>query len=439
MQAKGMQAKQWAQQWAQCKHSKRAASHVDWVISLAIFLLFVTWFFIFLLPTFTTTQRLEPLLDAAEAGFEQSYWTVSRLPLVIQHNFTADNAPVIGPYIGGNFSFLDGRNFYNESDEIYFTANVTAASVGKNLLYMIDSINQTELPHAMIANANYTTLLDRNFTVYFANGSISRMTYAGLESIKGTTYYIAGLNSTAQAFNHTNGKVVSITRSWFDSFFMKTIVFEKNSKAILIFNASGTTQQKNTTISMELYNYPLYWSDNFHKGAVNYTPGACVNYTSDKIVFYNTEQALLFMSAKPMSIAFCSLNTTLYLNLTIDTTDTTSKMVIAPHALPYNETANYYEMPIMNLGLAEQIKGLSKSKLLEFQQKSYEAIKKSWKYPSTADFKVKVYNDTTLADISAFGMEPDNATDVAVREKTDYIVDEYAQKAKVKVNIRVWQ
>ena len=75
---------------------KRGTSQVDWAISLALFLIYVIWFFIFVRPTFLQDNVQESLINIVEDNFKEDYkWTVSKLPIMIHTNITNTYEPII--------------------------------------------------------------------------------------------------------------------------------------------------------------------------------------------------------------------------------------------------------------------------------------------------------------------------------------------------------
>ena len=64
--------------------TKRGVTHVDWVISMTLFILGVLTVLIFILPLFNKPlYSKETLIPIVEENFQDSYWVVKKIPLFI--------------------------------------------------------------------------------------------------------------------------------------------------------------------------------------------------------------------------------------------------------------------------------------------------------------------------------------------------------------------
>ncbi|OIO65102.1 hypothetical protein AUJ68_04120 [Candidatus Woesearchaeota archaeon CG1_02_57_44] len=400
---------------------KRGASYVDWSISLAIFLIFVTWFFVFLLPRQVPAQDLSPLLDVLEKASQEAYWTVELLPATIISNHSLRNTPVIGPATP-NFSFADMRPYHEEAGQRYFLVNATA---GSNLLVLINASNQSS-PWSGIQHAeDITTLLAYNFSVTFLNGTPDTLTYRNAT-------LISALSPRGHVSNDTDARVVSLHRGYFDPYYLRTVVFDRNPQLQLML-VSRDADPGNVTFAMNLTRFGSYWSDALHVGTFNYTVDSCANYTSHRVALAGTYQ-LLFSADTELGVRLCTANTTLLLNLTLSANNT--RLTVSPHEGAINITSRYQELPIMKLGLADARGGLSLSRLSSIAAEDYGALKKRWRMPSTTDFKIVLYNDTdTLIDI---GPSPGSAITVKVKDEAVQILAADGSVSRARFNLRVW-
>jgi len=80
------------------KRSKKALSQVDWAMSLAIFLMYLAWFFIFVKPMLYPSTNMGVLLDILDDGIEREiFQDISRLKVFVSHTNNAYE-PVIIPF-----------------------------------------------------------------------------------------------------------------------------------------------------------------------------------------------------------------------------------------------------------------------------------------------------------------------------------------------------
>lgn len=64
--------------------NKKAASYVDWAISIAIFLTYILTIFLFIKPGYTPLYTKE-ILSIVKENFEKdTYWTIKKIPLFVE-------------------------------------------------------------------------------------------------------------------------------------------------------------------------------------------------------------------------------------------------------------------------------------------------------------------------------------------------------------------
>src|SRR3989344_8016480 len=64
---------------------KRGFSHLDWVISMGIFLVAILSIFVYIRPFSTNIYGAEDLVDLVKEKFnEEAYWTIKKLPLFVE-------------------------------------------------------------------------------------------------------------------------------------------------------------------------------------------------------------------------------------------------------------------------------------------------------------------------------------------------------------------
>ncbi|MBW2997793.1 hypothetical protein KY349_05630, partial [Candidatus Woesearchaeota archaeon] len=114
------------------KRSKKALSHVDWAMSLAIFLLYLAWFFIFVNPLFTPSENIDVLLDILQDGVEDNlYQDIERVKVFAPGDITGEYEPIIIPY---DYDWSESRialsadYFVIDQEKMFFLGNLSATN-----------------------------------------------------------------------------------------------------------------------------------------------------------------------------------------------------------------------------------------------------------------------------------------------------------------------
>ena len=89
---------------------KNGTVEVDWIVSLGIFLIFLTLFFFYLLPiTVEQPEAADVLLADIESNLrENATWYVQKVPLFIRSNISGVE-PIVAPFL------LDWKNLSSMS------------------------------------------------------------------------------------------------------------------------------------------------------------------------------------------------------------------------------------------------------------------------------------------------------------------------------------
>ena len=160
---------------------KRGVTQVDWAISLALFLLYVAWFFIFINPMFLEDNTQEALLSIVEDNFKDGYrWEVRKIPLIIYTNTTNSYLPIVEEFnynwTLSNTKLANNKEFLLDNGKIIFLADVNAQT--KYLWLMNSNENYTMKTNTIDLNANETTATTgNNLKVEFVNGLYNTIYY----------------------------------------------------------------------------------------------------------------------------------------------------------------------------------------------------------------------------------------------------------------------
>lgn len=101
---------------------KKAATHIEWVISMGIFLIFIISLFIVLKPGYKQPFAGDTLLNILEDNFnEEVYWTIKTTPLIIGGCADSQTKTVIIEICNPDYcpstawKFRDGSTIYTKS------------------------------------------------------------------------------------------------------------------------------------------------------------------------------------------------------------------------------------------------------------------------------------------------------------------------------------
>ncbi|MEM4397836.1 MAG: hypothetical protein QW757_04400, partial [Candidatus Woesearchaeota archaeon] len=104
------------------KKNKRAVSQIDWVMSLALFLLYIAWFFVFILPNLNYQKNFNPNIAVLENFFFDEFsYTIKKIPIFIFTNSTKENKPVI-IFLENNF--LKDNLFENDLEKDFYYSSL---------------------------------------------------------------------------------------------------------------------------------------------------------------------------------------------------------------------------------------------------------------------------------------------------------------------------
>lgn len=147
--------------------NKKGLIHVDWAISMGIFIVYILGMFIFLRPGVTPIHKPEALLDSVEENLKDSiYWTVKKTPLYVDNCmaggvFEPCNIQVSAD--GWSFSKSEGSDgeTYDTGSILRFSLSCTGEADGKeitdpdviiDLTYYLDPLVEETIPRNVLAN-----------------------------------------------------------------------------------------------------------------------------------------------------------------------------------------------------------------------------------------------------------------------------------------------
>ncbi len=414
---------------------KRGATQVDWAISLALFLLYVAWFFIFVNPTFIQDNTQEALISIVEENFKGDYrWEIRTLPLIIYTNQTSKYLPIVEDfnYDWANI-YLEDKEYLLDNGKIIFLADVDAET--KSYLILNSNENYTYSKDYLNFNANNSVAISNKLKVKVEDSLFKAIEYDNKLRLNKTRIFIENdlIETNRNASNVTN--IAAFYRIKTESLNHTTYVFAENT---LLWNIIklGKNENYNFELKTELYDYENYFATNNYHGKINYSYPGCKEFNNDHITFYNGN-GISFIFNNTAIIRFCYDNDIINLNISFSLENETYYKIHLHEGNYSNVTKKQYKA---KFGAIEREKGLYLEKLNNI---NYNNIKTEWNYPGGREFRLTIWNTTSadlinrtneIIDIGKFPI----TEDVSVKEWDDFIITKYNIKYPALVNIKTW-
>jgi len=383
---------------------KRGLTQIDWVMSIAIFMVFIALLFLFVRPNYSQ-QNLLPIINVIEKNFENDVsLTVNKIPYFSKNNFS-QNEPVVLVFSNeadeNKVSLPDNRSLVIINDKIFFYGNDKEYIITSNQNYA--KKNET---FDLVANAGSTIIPSKNFEVGFNGGLINNITYYGKLKAFNFRYPFSGGDS----FLNKSFLAIYLAADH------ESYVFGNFSR-IFNFNADEFN------LDVELFTY----SNVYHDGnniSIDYGTVGCTAFSTTFIDFFNlTDPNGIVFEGDNLTGVYC-WNNTPALNLSF----TTDKYNINLHNGDFRHGID--TRAEFSLGIAETKTGF----YLPLANFSYEQKKSEWNIADMYNFKITIANESSV--FYTLGQDI-KSTNVHAKTTNKYIIDKFGNFLKVKVNYLV--
>lgn len=410
---------------------KRGSSQVDWAISLAVFLLYIAWFFVFVTPVSERAEltNLIPLIE--NQLLEDISWDVFKAPMIITSNTTLIDEPLIVefPFDIENF-YLDGEYWILDRGNIIFLNNL---SEEENTFWIVDSDESYSLPFVMNdleSNSEFSSTTD--FKSYFYDSLLYKTDYP-TQKIKGISYELNSISLDSSNNSFTNKLIVSIYKLNNQAINHTSYVFAKNQRVYTYIdvNVEGDYVFK---MSFDLFKYLNYFTDNLHTGAFNYSQNENFTYSGDVLSIYSPDDVMTLILGKESVITLYHTNSS---NLQLDveipfSSDTFYKLIFHENL---DEIEKFISPYSSKFGMFEGVGGSSLEKIAILNQSDYETLKYNYDYPEDRDFSIMLSNSTTTL-LDKGPIHP--VVNIYSKESTQWVLDRLAEKNKLNLIIKTW-
>jgi hypothetical protein len=365
------------------KINKKGVLNLDWAISLAIFTIFLTIFFMLVFPLFNPRPPQENIIQGIKEKFTDAdedhsvSWTVNRIRLFVS-NTSLGPSPVslLLPYEWNTSktSFLDNRQFLINENRIFFFHDLSEGPT-----YIVNSDADYEQATGIYdLRCSSTHSNTTNLVVSYSNGIITQINYLGKIVAQNFIYNVAGTSS------FTNYSFVCKYEKGPHNIYPMA-----NSTMIFNYMDAGI-------LNLKLELLDDHYND-YYDGSVKSIPynGNCTQLLSKDIIdLYDSDEDGIAFVSDNMDITICSSNSTgekVNLSLVIR-----NPYKIILHENSYSNITKYTGTRI-ELGVLQEITGLSYEKLKELntsRHTRYDDVKSEFEIPPQNDFDWRVSNKT---------------------------------------------
>ncbi len=419
---------------------KKGAVEADWIVSIGIFLIYLSFFFFYLTPLTSKQPDVSDLFlnNIEESLRSNATWHVQRVPVFIRSNLSSIE-PVIAPFFfsWANISFSDNTTFYRQENKLIFKESLRE---GQNLKWIVssdDSYPQKDSLEDLSPTENSVTIDGSRFQAEFDGVLTSavhfekkRISNLGLkldgralsrESAKkeyNSTAFAAKYKMASSTLNHTTFVVVGFPRLY--SYVSPVQNFEPH----------------NLTVSATIHKYTRYFIDATYSGAINYTERTCISRFSKYLDFYDSLAGVTLITEDTSNMSFCTENASLELSATMALGSETRYDLIF-HSGDYNSTLKYLYPYTVRTGLAENLSGMSMSLIMKLNESDYPNLKKAWNFPQSRDFSFELLNGTNFPLVNYSPKSP-GFVNIFTKQFDEVLLEKYGSKIKYRLRVKGW-
>ena len=412
---------------------KRGTSQIDWIVSLAIFLLFVAWFFVFISPQMIVlTNSDTKILSLKNNFYDEFSWQITKFSLYIESNDTAIFEPIVLDYTPNrtDLKFTDGTNHILWNDKLIFLANVSSNT---KMYTLLDGTgyNQSYNYQGLIVESDVAST--QNLSVKFRDYLPTSATYAEEEKFEDMEFDVNGLDFVPTSTKYEDYGFVGMYAVGTQNFNHTAMVFWGNQEIYNLITVSGDDNYS-LKISMNLDTFGNYYSNNIYFGEFNFgAESDNTNYAYDYVTLYG-DQALTLYFDNYVEFNFTDYNETLMLDITMPVQDDYIYRLIF-HAGNY-EDIDRVEYDI-RFGAINVLEGIYLDNITT--NRTY--LQKEWNFYE--DFQINVYNNYSIYQhledpLYQIGVFDSGEKSVLAQTQDLYALDTNGNYNPININYRIW-
>ncbi len=363
---------------------KRGTSQIDWIMSLALFLLYIGWFFAFVAPSIKFNSNKDSFMTSLKNNFENEFsWELQKYPLFIEYNESTSSKPIIIEFNNTEIKFMDGTDYITWNNKLIFLANISQSI---KTYWILQGVSHNNSYNYYGLNAKDNWASTENFSVFFNQGLPYNVVYQEQTKIHDIDYEINEVSLNPSNYSYTNFGFAAVYVSTTDNINHTSFVFANN------YEIDNFLTLKNTgnyifTLRLELDDYSSYYSNNLYYGDLSYTNETQhVNYTHDSVTFYNAEKGFSMFFDDDVSFNFTYYNTSLIVIIKVPFTGEYEYNYFF-HEGNYNVISRTDYST--KFGAIETLEGINLNKITT----NYDYLKNKWDFPK--NFNILVYENSS--------------------------------------------
>lgn len=361
---------------------KKGVSQIDWIVSLALFLLYISWFFVFISPQISLNPNSDASLNFLKNDFYNEFkWSLVKTPLFLSSNYSG-LLPIIvtNNFDSNDIRLNDNTPFILWNNKIIFLGNMSS---NKETYWIIEGSSYSQNYNYQGIDAKQNKISVENMSINLQNSLIRKVKYKNNNRIKDTDFWINDDSVSVISNSLDDYGFVAIYTANLGNINYSTYIFDKNTE---IYNKilTGSNGIYKLKITIDLDNYNSYYSDNLNFGDFSYTNGSStLNFTHTKITLYGADSLTMFFDSN-VSFNFTDYNTSLYLTMTFDVWDDYNYKFV------FHEEGNdlQKEKVVTQFGVSSEIEGINLDNLIT----NYTYLENKW---GVSDFYVLVYENSS--------------------------------------------
>ncbi len=418
----------------------RGASQIDWIISLAFFMLYLGFFFVFLQNQITPVEDDNGVLDLVEDGIREDAKTaINKIPLVVHSNITGTELVVADfPLTWTNFSFVDNRSYLLD-DKLFFESDLSE----NTFHFIVTSDEGYEIPltvQDLVATNDVVFVNTKGFSAEFDTlGIVRTIQHLGERRMSDYNVTIDGLLFSTQDIGTT-----ITTRPFAATYEAESITLQHKSH---VFAGYGRMYsylellekgvQRNVTISATILNATNYYVDVVTFGAFDYDEETCTTSEGTFIDFFDPDAGISFMTEDVSEFEYCVTDGAVQFSMKLQFVNESSFRIMT-HEDDYETTEPLVSPYSVEYGYIENVSALSYQGIKSINQTEYRTLKTDWNFPRTQDF---AYTISNVSGGVIYRYEPINVPkdqDILAKTITLDLSDKYGNTKTHTVRIQSW-
>jgi len=416
--------------------NKRGISQIDWVISLAVFLLYLAWFFVYLNPIKGIDSK-EDVIESVRSSFiAGAEWSVDQYPLFVKIETPKDDFPVVVRFPFALTKSFGMQHYYVlDDDYLIFLADLDRGT--NDFIISIsedDYPKQNKSPMLMINNDSVSSSrIKVNLNDVFID-SIELNNFSSVENIEVKLNNVdVGFSNYSLSFANSS---IHYRRKLSSEFLnISTLVFDSRIKNMIRPNYAANLSRYEFYFNGKVRGYENYFSDNEENG--NLEDVGCKTFNSSFIRFYNSNSSGLAFAISNLSrISICSENDELG-NIIVDLKlEVPLREDSFIDLIFYKGNTSYvYDEPKFLFGADEKKTGFSMKKMQILSSKN---LRDEFRISQGNDFSIRVVNSSSQDVFFDYGIAPGSDVNIFVKQFSCNVLDKFGSQDSCSMIVRSW-